>query len=171
MSWGNDGSGDGVGRYGIPPNCTTSLSQDLPVCVYPGLAWAPACWSSVPYPTHTHTQWGQRECGQAVDNKSGLAVFLGGFPIPSLVCELLQHGESYLLCIYTPVSLDSVSCTCRYLVRVISLSWFLGAFPNVNIKVLHLGNLLSSRTARMILVTLTIKEASFIFASKDMVVG
>ena len=122
---------------------------------------------------HIHTPSGARERGgQAVDTKSsGLAVFLGGFPIPSLVCELLQHGESYLLCIYTPVSLDSVSCTCRYLVRVISLSWFLGAFPNVNIKVLHLGNLLSSRTARMILVTLTIKEASFIFASKDMVVG
>lgn len=55
MSWGNDGSGDGVGRYGIPPNCTTSLSQDLPVCVYPGLAWATACWCSVPYPTHAHT--------------------------------------------------------------------------------------------------------------------
>lgn len=122
---------------------------------------------------HMHTPRRARERGgQAVDTKlSGLAVFLGGFPIPSFVCELLQHRESYLLCIYTPVSLDSVSCTCRYLVRVISLSWFLGDFPNVNTKVLHLGNLLSSRTARMILVTLTIKEASFISASKDMVVG
>ena len=83
----------------------------------------------------------------------------------------LQHGESYLLCSYTPVSLDSVSCTCRYLVRVVSLSWFLGDFPNVNTEVLHLGNLLSSRTARMILVTLTIKEASFVSASKGMMVG
>lgn len=51
------------------------------------------------------------------------------------------------------------------------MSWFLGDFPNVNTEVLHLGNLLSSRTARMILVTLTIKEASFVSASKGMMVG
>ena len=37
---------------------------------------------------HIHTPSGARERGgQAVDTKSsGLAVFLGGFPIPSLVC-------------------------------------------------------------------------------------
>ena len=122
--------------------------------------------------THTHTQNGAREGGQATGTKPfGLVVFQRGLPIPTLGCKFLQCGESHLLSLCIPVPSSIVSYTCRYLVRVIISSWFLGDYPNVNTKVLHPGNPLSSRPARMILVTLTIKEASFISASEDMLVG